>query len=111
MNCPHCFGLGYDASGQRCTCTNACPPAKVARVRQRIPGLPPLPPSTWRQRLRAIAEWALLGLSVAACVTAVILAIAIYPRAAKAYDCTLAEISPDYPTQARAACRQLRRTA
>lgn len=24
-NCPHCYGIGYDASGQRCTCAKDQP--------------------------------------------------------------------------------------
>ena len=36
MNCPHCYGIGYDASGYPCTCA----PADVAKVGRRMPKTP-----------------------------------------------------------------------
>lgn len=43
--CPHCFGIGYDASGQRCTCTEM--PIQFVPIQR------------WRVALQGIAKLAL----------------------------------------------------
>jgi hypothetical protein len=54
--CPHCRGLGYDASGYTCTCVK---PAEVAKVGRKYQDRDPLPASPWRAYLRHLA-WAML---------------------------------------------------
>lgn len=67
MNCRHCFGVGYDASGHPCTCTQ---PAKVAKVKRRDYDKEPLPHNAWRAYVRHLARWMLIavGASLAASV-------------------------------------------
>lgn len=60
MTCPHCRGLGYDASGYPCTCQ----PATVARVGKKMRAAEPLPASPWRRQLRELAKF-MLGCIVA----------------------------------------------
>ena len=48
-------------------CNNDCNqgrncPARVARIGQRMKSADPLPPSVWRDQLRHLAEWMLLGI-------------------------------------------------
>jgi hypothetical protein len=59
MSCPHCYGIGYDASGYPCTCA----PVKVAKVARRMPGDKPLPANPWRAYLRHLAKWMLIALA------------------------------------------------
>lgn len=58
--CPHCQGIGYDASGLPCTCVTA----KVAKVGQRMHGHEPLRASTWRAYLKDLARSVFLALAV-----------------------------------------------
>ena len=58
--CPHCFGIGYDASGYACTCVTA----KVAKVGKRMHAPKPLNGSQWRRQLKDLARAMLLVLSV-----------------------------------------------
>ena len=58
--CPHCFGIGYDASGYACTCVTA----KVAKVGRRMHGPKPLQGSQWRGHLKDLARVALLTIAV-----------------------------------------------
>jgi hypothetical protein len=51
-NC--CDDYGNCNQGRDC-------PVRVARIGQRMKSADPLPPSVWRQQLRYLAEWALLG--------------------------------------------------
>lgn len=55
--CNHCHGIGYDASGLRCTCTK---PAKVAKVKNRHHAKAALPHSVWRAYMRHLAKWMLI---------------------------------------------------
>jgi hypothetical protein len=57
--CPHCRGLGFDASGLRCTCQM---PARVTKVKRRIHTKDPLPASPSRVYLRHLAKWLLIVL-------------------------------------------------
>ena len=59
--CQHCYGIGYDASGMRCTCQ----PTRVARVGQRMRAKAPLPSSPWRAYLRHMAKWMLIAIAFA----------------------------------------------
>ena len=56
MNCKHCYGLGYDASGYACTCTG---PVKVAKARPVARDRDPLPSNAWRSHVRELAKWML----------------------------------------------------
>lgn len=58
--CPHCFGIGYDASGYACTCVTA----KVAKVGKRMHGPKPLQGSQWRGHLKDLARSMLIVLAV-----------------------------------------------
>jgi len=51
MNCPHCYGIGYDASGQRCTCNDM--PIQFVDVPK------------WRIALGRIAKLALYLIAIA----------------------------------------------
>jgi len=53
MNC--CDEYGNCNQGRDC-------PIRVARIGQRMKAADPLPPSTWRQQLRYLAEWVLMGI-------------------------------------------------
>ena len=55
--CPHCYGIGYDASGYACTCIA---PAKVAKAKPVLLDREILPPTRWRNQVRELAKW-LLG--------------------------------------------------
>ncbi len=58
MNC--CDEYGNCNQGRNC-------PIRVARIGQRMKTADPLPPSSWRDRLRRLAYWvmmALIGLTV-----------------------------------------------
>lgn len=70
MTCPHCFGLGYDASGYTCTCV---PPAVVAKVGRRYYDRAPLRGSSWRRQIAYLAKF-LIGCSVASVLAALVLA-------------------------------------
>ena len=59
--CPHCFGIGYDASGYACTCMT---PARVAKVGKRMHGPKPLQGSQWRGHLKDLARVALVTIAV-----------------------------------------------
>lgn len=59
MTCPHCYGIGYDASGMSCSCTMPAEPAKIGR---RTHAKDPLPASSWRAYLRHLAKWMLIVL-------------------------------------------------
>lgn len=59
--CPHCYGIGYDASGYPCTCTT---PASVAKVGKRMHGPKPLQGSQWRGHLKDLARVALVTIAV-----------------------------------------------
>jgi hypothetical protein len=59
MNCRHCYGIGYDASGYPCTCA----PVKVAKVARRMPGDKPLPANPWRAYLGHVAKWLLIAVA------------------------------------------------
>ena len=56
--CKHCHGIGYDASGMRCTCTDQG--AKVARIGCKDYAREPLPASASRVYLRHLAKWMLI---------------------------------------------------
>ena len=58
--CPHCRGLGFDASGLRCDCQA---PARVTKVKRRIHAQDPLPASPSRAYLRHLAKWMLISLA------------------------------------------------
>ena len=57
--CPHCRGLGYDASGYPCTCTT---PARVAKVGKRLHGPEPLRDTPWRRHMRHLVYWMLMAI-------------------------------------------------
>ena len=57
--CPHCRGLGFDASGMRCDCQMPARPAKVGR---RMHAKDPLPASPSRAYLRHLAKWMLVAI-------------------------------------------------
>lgn len=59
--CPHCYGLGYDASGYTCTCVQ---PANVAKVGRKYPDRDALRGSPWRLYLKDLARSLLLVLAV-----------------------------------------------
>lgn len=59
--CAHCFGIGYDASGQRCTCVT---PARVAKIGRRYPDRSPLHCFTSRRYLKELARAFLLLIAV-----------------------------------------------
>lgn len=61
MTCPHCYGIGYDASGYTCTCVQ---PAEVARVGRKHHDRDPLRGSPWRLYLKDLARSLLLVLAV-----------------------------------------------
>ena len=52
-NC--CDDYGNCNQGRDC-------PIRVARIGQRMKAADPLPPSIWRQQLRYLAEWVLMGI-------------------------------------------------
>ena len=58
--CPHCHGIGYDASGYSCTCATA----KVAKVGKRMQSAKPLTGSPWRRQLKDLARVMLVMLAV-----------------------------------------------
>lgn len=60
MSCPHCYGIGYDASGYTCTCVTA----EVARVGKRMHDKAPLPASGARAYMRHVARALLLTLAL-----------------------------------------------
>lgn len=60
MNCPHCHGLGFDASGLRCFCQAA----RVAKIKRRIHDKTPLPASPSRNYLLPLAKWMLICIAV-----------------------------------------------
>jgi hypothetical protein len=64
--CPHCRGLGYDASGYPCTCQ----PADVARIGKKMRAADPLPASPWRRQLRELAKFVLGCILVSVLVSA-----------------------------------------
>lgn len=68
--CPHCHGIGYDASGHPCTCTM---PANVAKVGTRMHGPEPLPTITWRDYLGDLARAMLFVIAILLIVGATIL--------------------------------------
>jgi len=53
MNC--CDDYGNCRQGRDC-------PIRVAKYRPVMRAADPLPPSVWRQQLRYLAEWVLLGI-------------------------------------------------
>lgn len=59
--CPHCHGIGYDASGYACTCTT---PAKVAKVGKRMRAAEPIGSLPWRAYLKDLARSMLIVLAV-----------------------------------------------
>lgn len=59
--CPHCFGIGYDASGYACNCTT---PAKVAKVGRKEHGKEALRGSPWRLYLKDLAQSMFIVLAV-----------------------------------------------
>lgn len=61
--CPHCYGIGYDASGHACTCTYL-KPAAVARVGRKHHDRDALRGSPWRLYLKDLARSLLLVLAV-----------------------------------------------
>jgi hypothetical protein len=62
--CPHCHGIGYDASGYACTCTTTASVAKVGRRTHGTHGKRALPPSPWRTYLRHLAKWMLIVICI-----------------------------------------------
>ena len=60
MTCPHCYGIGYDASGYTCTCQQA----EVAKVGRKYPGRDALRGCPWRLYLKDLARSLLLVLAV-----------------------------------------------
>jgi hypothetical protein len=61
MTCPHCRGLGYDASGYTCTCVTA---AEVAKVGRKYHDRDPIGRLPWRDYLKDLARGLLLCLAV-----------------------------------------------
>jgi hypothetical protein len=59
--CPHCFGIGYDASGYTCTCV---PPATVAKVGRKYHDREPIGSLPWRAYLKDLARSMLIVLAV-----------------------------------------------
>lgn len=59
--CKRCHGIGYDASGQHCTCRQ---PTKVARIGRKDYAREPLPVSASRTYLRDLAKWMLIVLAL-----------------------------------------------
>lgn len=104
MNCKHCYGLGYDASGQRCTCQEPARPAKVGRRYPRHPKSVPWSP--WRRYLKDLARAMLLVIAVMF-VSAITVALLVRKPAARTIDCGMAEWHPDL-IQYREACRKVR---
>ena len=60
--CRYCQGIGYDASGQRCTCNDT--PIQY------------VPPSTWRIALERIAKFALYVCCVAVIIGPTVIMVA-----------------------------------
>lgn len=58
--CPHCYGIGYDASGYTCTCQQA----GVAKIGRKYQDRDPLRGSPWRLYLKDLARSLLLVLAV-----------------------------------------------
>jgi hypothetical protein len=58
--CPHCYGIGYDASGYACTCQQA----DVAKVGRKYQDREPLFGISWRRQLRHLALAMLVCLAV-----------------------------------------------
>jgi hypothetical protein len=59
--CPHCYSLGYDASGYTCTCVTA---AEVAKVGRKYHDREPLRGKPWRRHLRDLAAVMLVCIAV-----------------------------------------------
>lgn len=53
MNC--CDDYGKCTQGRDC-------PIRVAKIGQKMKSADPLPPSTWRQQIRYLAEWVLIAI-------------------------------------------------
>lgn len=51
-------------------------PARVAKIGQRIPTLDPLPPSTWRETLKPLAEWMLFSVVLMILTTVIVVLLA-----------------------------------
>lgn len=69
QTCRHCRGLGYDASGYPCTCTQPAKVAKVAKVKRRHHGGEPLPHNAWRAYVRHLAKWMLIAVAASLAVS------------------------------------------
>lgn len=59
-HCPHCYGIGYDASGYSCSCQHA----EVAKVGRKYPVREALRGAPWRVYLKDLARSLLLVLAV-----------------------------------------------
>lgn len=99
--CRYCHGIGYDASGYACTCTE---PAKVAKARPVLQDRELLPPSVWRAQLRVLAKWVLLAVGMLLC--AALLGTVAACSEQRTYDCSMASFHPDFPKKLKEECRK-----
>lgn len=61
QQCTHCYGIGYDASGQRCACIE---PARVAKIGRKDYAKEPYRPSHAPRYLKHLAKWLLVCIAV-----------------------------------------------
>jgi hypothetical protein len=80
--CKFCWGIGYDASGQRCDCTL---PAKVARVGKAHID-PPAPPG-WREWLKRYASTAIVVVAALYVLAVMAVAMLLVGCVDRVYDC------------------------
>jgi hypothetical protein len=63
MNAPTCTDSQQKKGFEMTNCNQGQDyPLRVARIGQRMKSADPLPPSIWRQQLRRLGYWALMGI-------------------------------------------------
>lgn len=84
-------------------------PARVAKVKQRIPGAEPLPDGRWRAHLKTAAKGllaAMIVLVVSCSWLLLITATAGFTPGRRVVDCSMASFHPDFTPAMREACRK-----